>query len=156
MREIKFRIWDKQLKKFVKNDASLHCFSNWSVDAFSGTIIDYVGVMDGDHKTVYTQDCNPKYYAKGTKIIKEPRYVLQQYTGINIEGKRKGEIYEGDIILQDGRIMVIEYSEEFGAFVGEVYKFDGEEVEQSYHYYADIYSNGKIVGNIFENRELLL
>ena len=52
MREIKFRIWNKQTKKFVNNAYSLHCFSNWSVDAFTGEIYDYVGSFNGGEEPV--------------------------------------------------------------------------------------------------------
>jgi hypothetical protein len=94
---IKFRIWDKQNNKFVHNDSSLHCQSNWVVDAFTGEIADFVRAIDGDYGSeTYTKDPNPDCYAQGTKIIREPRYTLWQFTGII--DKNGKDIFEGDIV----------------------------------------------------------
>ena len=66
----KFRIWDNHNEQFVENSSSLHCYSNWSIDAFTGEIIDYVGILDGDHGNNYTPNPNPNYYSRKLKIIK--------------------------------------------------------------------------------------
>ena len=103
---------------------------------------------------LFLQSSNGNFECYRHKLDSPDDYIVQQYTGIkDFQGK---EIYEGDIVEMDNSLMVIEYSEEFGAFVAEVYKVDEEETEQSYHYYADEYRYCKVIGNIFENKELIL
>lgn len=94
---LKFRIWDNQAKRFIQNTASLHCESNWSIDAFSGELINFVRSIDGDYGSeVYTADFNPNYYADGLDVVKESRYILSQCTGI--KDRRGNEVHEGDLI----------------------------------------------------------
>jgi len=92
-----FRIWDKQNKKAVENGASLHAFSQWILDVHTGELFDAIGAIDNkvDPNSRYL-DPAPDYYFEGTKIIKEPQYVLQQFTGYATEGGTK--IYEGDVV----------------------------------------------------------
>lgn len=94
---LKFRIWDNQTKHFIQNTASLHCESNWSIDAFSGGIINFVRSIDGDYGSeVYTADFNPNYYADGLDVVKENRYILSQCTGL--KDRHGKEVHEGDLI----------------------------------------------------------
>ena len=139
MREIKFRIWDRQNKTWLENSNSLHCFSNWSICPFTGKLIDYVGTIDA-YGDSYIASPAPDYYVLNGKIIKEPRYVMQQYTGLK---DRNGiEIYDGDILF---------FKQQDGVWSNQNNKC----IEVGYPFVCGNAHLGEIVGNIFENPELL-
>ena len=166
MRELKFRVWDKQNKNWItENNQSLHCFSNWSICPFTGKLTDYVGAIDTDHGETYTANHAPDYYITASGVVKESRYVVVQYTGL--KAKNGKEIYEGDIVKTvDG---VSKLSVEFAEYThGEVkWLREGFEVCQESIgatrlsvFSCDYFSSGRtsdlvIIGNIFENSELL-
>lgn len=110
MREIKFRAWDKELKK-------------WSDKPLTDTVIE---------------------------INLNTDYVWSQFTGkYDIRGK---EIYEGDIVRfqrREGEFYIgeISYIEEYGAYF---VIHSGISDNQLY-----AFSRYEVVGNIFENPELL-
>lgn len=149
MRELKFRIWDRQAKAWAENDCSLHCFSNWQIDPFTGQLTDFVGAIDGDRKTRYNANPAPNYYFQGSTIVKEPRYVLVQLTGI--KDKNGKEIYEGDIIAfgstEQEDLFKVVWDDDDVRFV--LYSYGGKGC-----WFTDV-KDREVIGNIFENPELL-
>ena len=91
----KFRIWDRQARRYVDNSCSLHCCSSWQIDAFTGEIRDFVSCQVGDD-WVWSPMENPNWYLDGTAMVNEKRYESERWTGeVDQNGQ---EIYEGDIV----------------------------------------------------------
>ncbi len=149
-RPIKFRIWDNQRQNFLSpDDSSLHCQSNWFIDPFSGKVVDVIGMPDNNFSLEEIPDT---YYRRGGKIIREARFIIQQFTGLlDKEGK---EIFEGDILKysnsydesQGGQLANPIFQAEW---VGSGFEFAGDSALQGD---ADYY---EVIGNIFKNPELL-
>ena len=97
-RKIKFRIWDRASGRFVMDSSSLHCRSNWHIGAFDGLAHDFVESLDAvDEKSEFVSDWGGDgCYLNGLEVIKQQRYIVQQFTGIkDITGQ---EVYEGDFV----------------------------------------------------------
>ena len=149
MREIKFRAWDKEQNKFL-----IHSNNHDTLIALTGDIFetDYYGTWE---------------HYRPEKIE------LMQYTGL--KDKNGIEIYEGDIInisrifkeLEDGDdVNQVEVEREYlgicsiSPTMGSVIKVykrtkDGED-DHSIKYLKKIISKYcEVIGNIYENKELL-
>ena len=186
MRQLKFRIWDKQNKNWItENGQSLHCFSNWSICLFTGKLTDYVGAIDGDHGETYIANPAPDYYLTASGVIKEPRYVVVEYTGKNDELNK--EVYEGDIVYLNHYDVpevdmqcLFEVIFKAGAFQLKPFKLgkapnggisffhwlrciEGEDADGNIIYRDELpppipicgFNRMRVIGNIFETPELL-
>jgi uncharacterized phage protein (TIGR01671 family) len=143
-RELKFRIWDKQNKTFLKDPTR---YKSLAI-ACDGRGV-YIGHCD---------DCDV-----------EDRYIIQQFTGL--KDKNRKEIYEGDIVKYS-RCHCVSIEKSKGVFTSELIE-DGDFVGEiififpsfcwSYDHkrYDDIENmtgashRYEVIGNIFENPELL-
>lgn len=131
MREIKFRAWNKNFEEMsVVTDLDF-----WAND---------VWIIDPDIKSLNQMD--------------RSEVVLMQYTGL--KGKNGVEIYEGDIVKWGH---LDESSQEFPYRVAEVKYNPGIEFHSnvgifklgSFAYADTTERDLEVIGNIFENKELL-
>lgn len=130
MREIKFRAWHKELKRFAPDHASIQIGGGEPHVAFDG--------FDGNFYTDvwYLSDC-----------------VLLQYTGI--EDKNGTEIYEGDILKCFGDVSIVSFNaKNFGGVIG-WNLLDREGEAREYYYGRTPSEEEEVIGNIYENPELL-
>ena len=129
MREFKFRVWDLEKKFYLNQDDEFHFYEP----------------VCGWQCPIPLCEC----------LRDKKRYVVQQCT--EIRDKKNYLIYEGDILdftaryKQKGNVPVIYYGGSFGCVVTD----DGglKEFWNLSHIVQQHYP--EIIGNIFENKELL-
>lgn len=148
MRELKFRVYKKDPLlgngRFLENGSGTHCFSQFVLDIFSGKIYDAIGEYyddENDFRSLAEQgDC-----------------IIQQFTGLL--DKNEKEIYEGDIVKYT--LWENEYDICENELIADVSFIKGAFYPR---YINDICDDGwyswgidkiEVIGNIFENPELL-
>jgi len=132
-REIKFRAWDKKEKKMLHYDT----------DHVPNMTLNGVLIQRIDTCTEFGEiDDNVSY-----------QYKLMQYTGL--KDKNGVEIYEGDVV----KCVLGKYSEEYLYKEAFLYGRDGKHVIREIsipEVYQERFPDGmEVIGNIFENPELL-
>lgn len=135
MRDIKFRVWDKELKLMHICGENIH------------------------DNIFFNKNNIAQYYNLQNGCGSPTTYELMQYTGL--KDKNGKEIYEGDIVKYekfyvydfdyDEGIAIIYWDNEDTGFYGEC---------QSYNYSLDMFYlirnlSSEVIGNIFDNPELL-
>lgn len=132
MRTLKFRVWDKQQHKF-------HTDKNWGISLDGANIIGF-----SSHDS-WSDD-------RGYKIALTENLVVLQYTGVN--DKNNKEVYDGDILRNElnGNICFVRWATDM-EYAGWSLARPGEPIGNLF--INKIYQNLEVIGNIFENPELL-
>ena len=73
----------------------------------------------------------------------EPQKVIEQFTGL--KDKNGKEIYEGDVVRWSGKVYLIEWHDKVAGFV-----MQNNGIER-----PDVEFESEVIGNIYENKELL-
>lgn len=153
MRTIKFRAWDKAINKMITQenvkeflgktisekweDELPYSNDEWYPAYEILTIFDYL--KDFQERTI-------KRYEPS-----ENRFELMQYTGLH--DKNNKEIYEGDVLQIDVDKAWVRWNNKYGYFqlvpIGDYY-FDSPVIGHILEY-----SEAEVIGNIYENKELL-
>lgn len=137
MREIKFRAWDKCNEKMVESRNILNIYmSRLNQEPY---LIVYLKKWMNENREIKESD---KSYTNEFKLM--------QYTGL--QDKNGERIFEGDVLLSVDEELGNMYAEvvfEKGAFLIKEPGYDAE------LFLGEELGDFEIVGNVFENKELL-
>jgi uncharacterized phage protein (TIGR01671 family) len=156
LRKIKFRVWDTELKEFATDWTNRDPFFLLT----TGQLFFYekTKILDG----TYGSDRIVADYGS--------RFIMQQYTGLSDSGDK--EIYEGDILTRYKEVALVDFnSDNYSSILGWnllslAWEINGEKIcsEKSkdgkyppveYYYGQSPNEEWTIIGNIYENPELL-
>lgn len=142
MREIKFRVYLD--KMYYQNEYNEYNTNLVGIDFFNKTVT-FAAYTDGeevDNLEKYSFDENDFLYKKDLKIM--------QYSGL--KDKNNKEIYEGDILSNGNNEKPYKVIFENGSFRAE---FEEDFEEYSFDLIDVVAQGCEVVGNIYENPELL-
>lgn len=126
MKHLKFRVWDREKETFLK-------------DVFVGS--------DGQ---LYQFSKDTIYGAAITFLGKENKKILQ-FTGLR--DKNGYEIYDGDIVNLKGDLYTVSWNGCFSSF--DMTNIDKAKQYKDLYILNKNFEKSEIVGNIYQNRELL-
>ena len=151
---LKFRIWDKALKKWVESySAENHSFTETFI-GLNGLVERFdAGFPDGEDKPLFEKQL-ALTYPNNEPWFTQKRYVVQQFTGLkDMDGK---DIYEGDLL--NGHYFGFDGNETDNIFErGEVMRSQWASFGIQAHQWFDFRETShfqepclRVVGNIFE------
>jgi hypothetical protein len=130
-RPIKFRVWDKVDRQYLKELGVYY----WHVSRS----------LDGKEL-----EAEANLYDLSI-LLQHESFVVQQYTGLT--AGKGNNIYEGDILSHDKKIGTVYYNADRAGFVLE---WEYSNHEQNYvNLTCDVAYESSNIGNIFKNPELL-
>lgn len=147
MRTIKFRAWDMEARQMRTVDELMNLWSQYSDEDEKKN----PGIKTVPHVTVVNQ----QYRGEDLKLVVGKDCELMQFTGLL--DKNGKEIYEGDIIIEDVQNEMGSFTREiplevyFNSVIG---AFRAEDRKDKIHDWS-IGKNSEIIGNIYENPDLL-
>lgn len=132
-RELKFRVWDRRFFRFITN--------RWK-NSFYFNLVDWACQHDYNNQHSWSDYNLEKDWSN---------YVVQQYTGLT--DKNGKEIYEGDILKCKGYERLFDMEEFY--YYKQVKHIIASTGESNMSGYFSIPMDREVIGNIFENPELL-
>jgi len=145
MREIKFRAWDKETEKMWHNNTEYYHNDILNKPYSQNLVL----TMNGEIRTC-------QWYENGVTLHDFSRYEIMQYTGLKDKSGR--EIYEGDILEHPkdgfGRKYGISWANDYAGFWYAPLPIHGMQ-QYGGHLIATDVIEAEVIGNIYENPELL-